>query len=220
MSWDNNYEHIDHRSQWRYKEILKELPYHSKILDIGTTKFTMRLAENPWEQITTLDLTGITQQLCDDARVKLVVHNLENLPLPFEDEAFDVIIFTEVLEHLITAPQPIFKELNRIIKWSGKLIFSTPNLCSLANRWVMLMGKCPFPPAEEQFKQGQRGYGHPRLYTMDECVKYIADSGFRFCNRRYIHPELESKGPASEMHHLICKLVPQFRASVFITAMK
>lgn len=45
--------------------------------------------------------------------------------LPVENEYFDVILFTEVLEHL-TDPIKVFYELNRVLKEDGILIMTAP----------------------------------------------------------------------------------------------
>jgi SAM-dependent methyltransferase len=45
--------------------------------------------------------------------------------IPFEDKAFDVIIFTEVLEHIEDVDLTI-SELNRVLKKNGKIFVTTP----------------------------------------------------------------------------------------------
>jgi len=59
--------------------------------------------------------------------------------LPFPDETFDLLLFTEVIEHL-TYPQIMMAELARVLKPGGALIITTPNICSLGNRLATLLG--------------------------------------------------------------------------------
>lgn len=54
-----------------------------------------------------------------------VAHDLETTPLPFEDETFDGILATHVLEH-INNFLPLMKELIRILKPKGYLYIKTP----------------------------------------------------------------------------------------------
>jgi len=52
-----------------------------------------------------------------------IVGDVDNLP--FADEIADVVICTEVLEH-VPYPQKALKEINRVLKHGGYLILSTP----------------------------------------------------------------------------------------------
>lgn len=48
-----------------------------------------------------------------------------NKPLPLEDNSFDTLVISEVLEH-IANPELIWQEMTRILKPGGKLILSVP----------------------------------------------------------------------------------------------
>ena len=45
--------------------------------------------------------------------------------LPFENESFDVIFCSEVFEHVFNLPE-LLREINRVLKVGGKLIFTCP----------------------------------------------------------------------------------------------
>jgi len=49
-----------------------------------------------------------------------------NKGLPFGDSTFDLVWAAEVIEHL-DSPQESIKEFNRVLKYNGKLIVTTPN---------------------------------------------------------------------------------------------
>jgi len=57
--------------------------------------------------------------------------------LPFPDNSFDYIIFLEVIEHL-RDPYFVIKEISRILRESGSLIISTPNILNLKSRMRFL----------------------------------------------------------------------------------
>lgn len=53
--------------------------------------------------------------------------------LPYRDESFDVVISTEVIEH-VSAPEPWLRELLRVLRCGGSLVLTTPNYASLSLR--------------------------------------------------------------------------------------
>jgi SAM-dependent methyltransferase len=55
-------------------------------------------------------------------------------PLPYPDAAYDVVILSEVVEHLFSFI-PVVREAGRVLKPGGFLILSTPNLARLHSRW-------------------------------------------------------------------------------------
>ena len=60
-----------------------------------------------------------------------VVHDLQNLPLPFGDEEFDEILCQDVLEHIEYIP--VLKELHLILKTGGKISIRVPHFTSRNN---------------------------------------------------------------------------------------
>jgi 2-polyprenyl-3-methyl-5-hydroxy-6-metoxy-1,4-benzoquinol methylase len=62
-----------------------------------------------------------------------------NNPLPVPDESFDIVVSTEVIEHLEN-PRAIFRELFRLLRPGGVLIVTTPNQESVRSIAGLLMG--------------------------------------------------------------------------------
>lgn len=48
--------------------------------------------------------------------------NFEEEPLPFADDAVDVVVFNEVFEHLRVNPIFTFREINRVLRPQGTLL--------------------------------------------------------------------------------------------------
>jgi SAM-dependent methyltransferase len=54
--------------------------------------------------------------------------------LPYGDASFDVVILSEVVEHLPTWI-PVIREAGRVLRAGGTLVLSTPNIQRLHSRW-------------------------------------------------------------------------------------
>ncbi|MFC1828174.1 methyltransferase domain-containing protein [Thermodesulfobacteriota bacterium] len=68
--------------------------------------------------------------------------NIQKLNLPFISGSFDLIICTQVLEHLLW-PQQLLKECHRILASNGRILISVPNVVSLTYRIAWLLGRIP-----------------------------------------------------------------------------
>lgn len=79
--------------------------------------------------------------------------NVENIKLPLEDKSYDMVIITEVLEHLLW-PQSVLVELYRVLKDGGILIGSVPNVVSLSYRIKWLFGSIPSCAASGNMPEG------------------------------------------------------------------
>lgn len=65
-----------------------------------------------------------------------------NRPLPFREEAFDIIVSNQVIEHLDNTDM-LPKEINRTLKKGGYCAIATPNLGALHNILSLVMGLQP-----------------------------------------------------------------------------
>lgn len=73
---------------------------------------------------------------------EIYVANLERDPLPLADGQADLIIANQVLEHSKEIFW-IFHEVSRSLKIGGHFLFGVPNICSLHNRFLLLIGRQP-----------------------------------------------------------------------------
>jgi SAM-dependent methyltransferase len=63
---------------------------------------------------------------------------------PFEDEKFDVVFSSQVIEHLHNT-RLFAEETYRVLKPGGTAIIASENLCSLLNCFALCLGYTPFP---------------------------------------------------------------------------
>ena len=81
---------------------------------------------------------GLDQQYCVDL-------NCEALPEP--TESFDLVIASEVIEHLIT-PDRVLEELTRVVKQGGHVLLTVPNVAFWRFRFQALSGQVPSVTAD------------------------------------------------------------------------
>ncbi len=60
--------------------------------------------------------------------------------IPFKDGTFDVLVAAEIIAHVFDL-DTFLTEMKRVLKKSGSLVLSTPNLASLGRRIYLLCGK-------------------------------------------------------------------------------
>ena len=99
------------------------------------------------------------QDWCNDENDEFRPCNLATQPIPYEDDYFHLIIFTEVLEHLVVPPSVVLKEVRRVLRPGGKLVLSVPNAAALHSRLMLLFGITPLSDPDLHFGE-MRGHVH------------------------------------------------------------
>lgn len=100
--------------------------------------------------------------------------NVEQEPFPFESDRFDVVLFCEVIEHLLMDPLAALREINRVLRPGGRLVLTTPNVSRLDNVLSMVAGRNIYDPYS-----GYGPYGrHNREYNKHELVRLLEFAGF------------------------------------------
>jgi SAM-dependent methyltransferase len=111
------------------------------------------------------------------AGIDLVQWDLEVTPYPFDDESFDIVLLTEVLEHLREYPLNALAEARRILRPAGLLVLTTPNATSLQNRARLLLGRTVHTPLGD-WMFGLPHARHAREYTVSELCALLAEVDF------------------------------------------
>jgi len=102
--------------------------------------------------------------------------NVECDEFPFADESFEVVLFCEVIEHLLEDPIHALLEIRRVLVPGGCLIVSTPNVARWENVRRMLAGEQSlYDPYSQHGAYGR----HNREYTLTELTRLLAEAGFR-----------------------------------------
>lgn len=94
--------------------------------------------------------------------------------LPFSDDSFDLVVCSEVLEHLHDYKDAI-KEINRVLKPGGQFLASVPAEFPEKICWLL-----------SEAYQNQPG-GHLRIFKKNELIKEIAEHNFTFESSQRFH---------------------------------
>lgn len=142
---------------------LAELGYAVSGLDVRPERFATSIAG-----------LGLRVARCD----------VETEPVPFAADAFDVVLFNELLEHLRINPVFTMREAWRVLAPEGKLLLSTPNLRSFRGIRNLLLRNQGHSASAGVFEQYEKldtlGHmGHVREYTTREVADLLARIGFR-----------------------------------------
>jgi len=113
--------------------LFKDISKKSKILDggCGYGIVSMTLAERGFENLTLVDLdesriSKIKKYSTEYKKINSIKPEVQSLTsLPYKDGSFDVVVSSEVIEH-IKDDKKAFSELSRVLKKGGKLIITTP----------------------------------------------------------------------------------------------
>ncbi len=128
------------------------------------------------DSLSSQELTAVNFETGERERHVMQFHqfNTETAEFPFDSGSFDVVLFCEVLEHLQTDPVKVLREIKRVLRPSGNLVLTTPNVNRLENISRMLAGQNIYDPYS-----GYGPYGrHNREYNKHDLARLLAYCGF------------------------------------------
>lgn len=165
-------------------EVLRGVHEPASIVDIGcgdggATALTARV--NPGHRIVGLDWSADALRHAKARGLALIQAEAEPAGLPIASGRADVVIMSEIIEHLID-PDSVLEEVRRVLRPGGTLLLSTPNLAAWYNRCLLALGVQPvFSEVSLRGVFGRPGSqvaGHLRLFTRRALVGLLAARGF------------------------------------------
>jgi SAM-dependent methyltransferase len=164
--------------------ILRQKQAPALILDLGCgdgAALAFAATQNPQHQFAGIDWSADALR---QARTRglTVVRGTMQTPLPIADSKADVVIMSELIEHLVD-PDTAVAEARRVLRPGGDLLLSTPNLAAWYNRGLLALGVQPvFSEVSLTGVFGRPGRvvaGHLRLFTRRALTEFLAANGFR-----------------------------------------
>jgi len=156
------------------------------ILDAGCGDgaLTLRIAKKA-KQVYAIDIAKSAFAKAKKHAPKNLIFQKGNVEkLNFKDEFFDKIVSVETLEHVIH-PDKMLKELNRVLKTSGKLIITYPTIdttiIAKIEKFFFIRDK---PPISE----------HLTEWSYSEVIKRLEEKGLKFIRAKGIAFDLGNLG--------------------------
>lgn len=172
----NNIEPADY-SPFFNQYVFEGVPPESKCLDVGcwTGNLGKSLIEKKGCLVDGLDFKAevLEAALRNGYRKTFLINlNNEHFDLKAIDQKYQVIIFADVLEHLID-PRGVLSHFKNYLTPDGQIIISLPNVAFILNRVQLLLGRWDY-----------RNYGildktHLRFYTIKSGVDMVESAGFK-----------------------------------------
>lgn len=164
----------DSKAAWQYGRLLRyggiEASRYPRFLDAGCGAGpALGFLQKQGFRVTGSDLVLYP---LEEARKRSATAGLVNADLrdglPFADSSFDVILASEVIEHLADA-EAFLSECQRVLAATGCLLLTTPNLWDIRRPWSKLRG---------QTWSGYQDPTHINLMTPPRLVKLLRQAGF------------------------------------------
>jgi ubiquinone/menaquinone biosynthesis C-methylase UbiE len=179
--------HIGHaRRMARTLTVLVNEEPKGKLLELGTSHLVPLVLDKVVPELE-VHVTDFQMHLStiDKMTIKLGEHtrecttyriDLETAMIPVENETFDYVLCSEVLEHMELDPMFMLAEVNRVLKPGGTLILTTPNIASSWGITKILRGIEPY--FYMQYRHKPALYRHNYEYTVHSAMALIQGAGF------------------------------------------
>jgi methionine biosynthesis protein MetW len=156
-----------------HRHVLDLVPEGSRVLDVGCAEgyLSAELARRGCS-VVGIEPDARAAAVARERGVSVLEFDVEEVAL--DANAFDVVLFVDVLEHL-RDPTPVLAQAQA----AGRAIVSIPNIAHWTGRRTLLRGA--FPRADH----GLFDRTHLRWFTRAETHRLAHDAGFRVVDERF-----------------------------------
>lgn len=159
----------------------------SRVLDVGAypghLTVMLRRAGADVLAVTLVTSPAFAASLAAEG-VRLLERDVERDRLPAADGSVEVVLCSELIEHLDGEVVHLLRECRRVLAEQGCLVLTTPNHAALSRRWELLRGRTVYPPLDDPrypfyAGAGQRNpWRHVREFTVAEVRELLCSAGF------------------------------------------
>jgi len=162
------------------------------VLDVGRGFLTLKLCQH-YRRVTSLGFPLNSEQkeeaaACREANPSIELNHIEfdlndarTVERLERDDKFELIVFGETIEHLVTPPECVLKFLRSLLAADGIIVCQTPNAVALHKRIQMLLGYNPY----QRLGFDVFNPGHIREYTKQELIEIGQSAGLKPIEHEY-----------------------------------
>ena len=208
---------------------IEKLYYNKKdvrILDYGSHTGMLGVILKRMDfNVSCCDLEEVIDKYNDNYRINDIKYKYiqPNSKLPYEYNSFDLVIFTEVLEHLYESPINVLENIQNIIKPGGHLLVTTPNVMNLENKIKFLFNINIYQDIY-RYCYNPRYSLHYREYTKKDLFilfkKYLKFNEIEFKYFNYAGGRSKVLQIIQKLSFIISNLIPSFRYCILVLAKK
>ncbi|WP_174301493.1 methyltransferase domain-containing protein [Caulobacter sp. S45] len=188
---------------------LRLRPEAQRVLDVGSGPFSAMLRD-AFPEVWTLGFSG----QAETRHIAYDFNAIQHGVMPQADTGFDLIVFSEVVEHLHVPAAAALVALKSLLNPGGAILMQTPNAAEIMNRVALLWGRNPY----ERLRLTPMNPGHFREYTLAELADDAEAAGLEvlFSEYRDYFPTQRVAGfhPVRLLLDQARKVVPAFRGGI------
>lgn len=175
----------------RYSDLFKRLDgmknQGAKLLDIGSYAGHVLIGAKEIGY----DAYGCDmEKYCDMYKIRFqslgIANRACNFPqdkIPFEENYFDLVVLSEVIEHYNFHPFCVIEDIKRVLKPGGTVLITTPNQARLNNRIRAVLGKSIY----WDIATGFNDMAHYREYIRQELESLLKENNFKNIKTEYVY---------------------------------
>ncbi len=197
------------------KVLQQTSPIHN-ILDIGCNDGQLTALYAKHGNIIGIDTNPEAIAQCKQRNLECICCQIHDLISPVHNNSFDVIIAGDIIEHIFDT-DAFLSDIYHLLKPSGSLLLTTPNLASLGRRMMLLGGINPFIEFSTQLPSPSFNVGHVRYYTRNNLEEQLTFHGF---NHIRIYGDRINITKNIYLPHFIAKHIPSLARNVMVHVSK
>ena len=183
-------------------KIINKITDNSVVFDVGCSSGMLGkyLSEKKGCVVDGVDIDKAAIELCRPIYRQVVAKNLEvdSLTDVFKLQEYDFIVVADVIEHIVN-PDNLLSELKKLIKPTGTIIFSVPNVTHIASGFELLLGNFKYSP------NGLLDNTHLRFYSKQSLLDKLESFGLYAWEIDTVQKEISE----TEFSEHISKLFPE-----------
>lgn len=160
--------------QYYNKYLPAFVPEGKTVLDVGCSggQLGRILSEQRGCTVYGVDISAQAVLQAKKVLHRAAVMDVEKDPLPFSGQKFDVIVFCDILEHLLH-PEQVLQTFPGYLRAHGVLVVAIPNVANISIRLKLLLGRWDYQPS------GILDASHVRFYTLKTMRSLFEGCGLR-----------------------------------------